>query len=74
MGDVTDKFRRVCNAIDGLPNYPADWLPELYAIVSELNGSIKTGDKGMCCSKNDMQRFLAKFGNFRKKYLGLKKA
>lgn len=73
MGEVTDKFRKVCNGLDGLPDFPVFWLPELYAISLEMEQSITSDAKGLHCSKQSVQRFLNKFGAFQKKYLGLAK-
>lgn len=72
MGEVTDKFRKVCNKIDGLPDYPVDWLPELFAIASDFNKSIAHGAEGITCFRKDVQRFMDKFGAFQKKYARLK--
>lgn len=73
MGEVTDKFRKVCNGLDGLPNYPVDWLPELFAIAEEMEQCVHLQkDGGLRCSKKDVQRYLFKFRAFQKKFLGLK--
>lgn len=73
MGDVTDKFRKVCNTLDGLPDYPVSWLPELFAITDELSRKITADKEGeLHCAKSNVQRFLSKFGKFQKKFLECK--
>lgn len=73
MGQVTDKFRTVCNTLDGLPDYPVSWLPELYAVADELDKSIKVDKAGQLhCTKSNVQQFISKFATFQKKFLGCK--
>jgi hypothetical protein len=69
MGEVTDKFRAACDKLDGLPNYPKEWLSELYDIAAGMAEELIYIDESD--SQVDLV-YVDLFETFQKKYLNLK--